>query len=1332
MREYTDALDRTTTYTYYYLESKFNFLPELQSNQNAQGVMHTALLSRITSPSSAITDYAYIPALKQIGEASSHFVFKVRERKSQFSTTEGEGVLDKVNFEYSGEDLDSYGQSASWTTKVKAENTADTWTFSKTFSAAAHPDLVRADKHTLTGDDVTFSTEFQYDSQTKRNLPTQMTEWVSESGAYETGKTPYHWIKPIRSTTKVNSTLERYAETTYNNQGDMLQTSTKNGYGGQLLSDSEVKLDDKGRIISSTDKGGTLAKDRIVTFSYQPNAGHLLETTSMVVHDAAGKAESLEESYSYTPEGELETTTNAAGEQEANRYDLAGRLLQTKHADGTHSTTAYDDKKNIITSTSPDGIVTTQRYNPLGLLMEEQTAYATYKYAYDGEGNVKASEDAEGNVTRYVVNAFGQATESQYPDGTTDKTTVDPVGKTVTYQDASNYKTRVKVDLLGRTTALEEYREGAFVPLQQSEYDLSGNVTASIDGNGGRTTYTYDALGQIATATTPKQETSRYFYSYQGQVTRIVSANGQTVTKQFDELGRIIKQIPPMLDGSATTFYYDKKSNLIRKQDRLGKITEYTYNSDNMLTGFKGPDTSVSYTYDEMGRRTSMTDNHGKTTYSYRDTDGMLNGLTFPDGTQLGYENNTQQRLGYTLTDAQGQSLRIHGELDTMNRVTSMDIISGVGGASTLAVSAQTPVDRMTFSYASNSLLENVSFGKGLSTSYQFDGYDLSGITVSQGTTAVHQFNYEYDGNKNIMSRTQNGSTDQFTYDELSRIQTESGTQQETYTYDSNGNRYSTGSGKIYGLKDAEYTYDSQNRLVKATGEGKTITYNYNGDGLLYERTEGEQTFRYYYDEEAKLMAEALVTSGKAELTYVYIYDMYGQLWARQAKQTGKLEYYQFNGHGDVVGLVDDAGKVLNEYTYDIWGGPLTTKETVPNVLRYSGEYWDQTVGLQYLRARWYDPGMARFIGEDTYEGELNDPLTLNLYSYVSNNPLKYVDPSGHRHESGSGGSGGNDFGFWQKEWNAFKGAHSSWSGAIDFWTMGTVSSLNEYYRVSMENPWSLQQFFTAGYLVMELNPYGKATAKLSKKGGKFVDNAISKACNCFTGGTKVQTEEGEKPIEEIEVGDKVLAKSDETGEVGYKEVIKLFQKQADEIYYVRIGDEVIETTGLHPFWLDGKGWTLVQDLKVGDLLVSSDGTKLAIDRIEIAPRQTTVYNFMVADYHSYFVSNLGIWVHNCTILSAGKNFKKHYLDHKKLLENALGTKYKKYDDETTARFLSDLGSLIDNGTVKFVGDATLQKGGDVYKVYRGNGLTMTTKQNGEWHTLLESGKGMDGKFIFK
>ncbi|WP_433939811.1 RHS repeat-associated core domain-containing protein [Paenibacillus lautus] len=76
--------------------------------------------------------------------------------------------------------------------------------------------------------------------------------------------------------------------------------------------------------------------------------------------------------------------------------------------------------------------------------------------------------------------------------------------------------------------------------------------------------------------------------------------------------------------------------------------------------------------------------------------------------------------------------------------------------------------------------------------------------------------------------------------------------------------------------------------------------------------------------------------------------------------------------------------------------GPVETEETVPNVMRFAGEYWDETTGLQYLRARWYDPGTARFMGEDTYEGTLTNPLSQNFYTYVHNNPLRYIDPSGH------------------------------------------------------------------------------------------------------------------------------------------------------------------------------------------------------------------------------------------------------------------------------------------------------------------------------------------------
>ncbi|MEJ8302896.1 RHS repeat-associated core domain-containing protein [Saccharibacillus sacchari] len=119
--------------------------------------------------------------------------------------------------------------------------------------------------------------------------------------------------------------------------------------------------------------------------------------------------------------------------------------------------------------------------------------------------------------------------------------------------------------------------------------------------------------------------------------------------------------------------------------------------------------------------------------------------------------------------------------------------------------------------------------------------------------------------------------------------------------------------------------------------------------------------------------------------------------------------YYQHNGHGDVTGLVKADGTTLNSYTYDIWGNPLTSNVQVENPFGYSGEFWDEDTGLQYLRSRWYDPSIGRFIQEDTFEGYVNRPSSLNLYTYVENNPLKYTDPSGHECREGavSGGGGG-------------------------------------------------------------------------------------------------------------------------------------------------------------------------------------------------------------------------------------------------------------------------------------------------------------------------------------
>jgi len=113
----------------------------------------------------------------------------------------------------------------------------------------------------------------------------------------------------------------------------------------------------------------------------------------------------------------------------------------------------------------------------------------------------------------------------------------------------------------------------------------------------------------------------------------------------------------------------------------------------------------------------------------------------------------------------------------------------------------------------------------------------------------------------------------------------------------------------------------------------------------------------------------------------------------------------------------------------------------------------------------------------------------------------------------------------------------------------------------------------------------------------------LDKACNCFVAGTKVQTDEGEN-IEDVQVGDRVLSKDEDTGEVGYKEVTATFNHETDEIYTIHVEDQTIESTYNHPFYVKDKGWTFAKDLKVEDLLVQSDGNTLSIKSIELLNKQ--------------------------------------------------------------------------------------------------------------------------------
>ncbi len=121
-------------------------------------------------------------------------------------------------------------------------------------------------------------------------------------------------------------------------------------------------------------------------------------------------------------------------------------------------------------------------------------------------------------------------------------------------------------------------------------------------------------------------------------------------------------------------------------------------------------------------------------------------------------------------------------------------------------------------------------------------------------------------------------------------------------------------------------------------------------------------------------------------------------IWGHRAlarKVSGSYYYYVYNGHGDVIQVLDESGNVVNTYQYDEWGNILFCSEQIENPIRYAGEYYDQESELYYLRARYYDPVTGRFISKDSVEGDITNSLTLNHYIYCADNPLAFVDSEG-------------------------------------------------------------------------------------------------------------------------------------------------------------------------------------------------------------------------------------------------------------------------------------------------------------------------------------------------
>jgi RHS repeat-associated protein len=273
-------------------------------------------------------------------------------------------------------------------------------------------------------------------------------------------------------------------------------------------------------------------------------------------------------------------------------------------------------------------------------------------------------------------------------------------------------------------------------------------------------------------------------------------------------------------------------------------------------------------------------------------------------------------------------------------------------------------------------------------------GYALTEVTIDYTYDPLYRltaadystddyYHYTYDAVGNRLKQTSlvNGqaSTDEYVYDDANRLVSVNGV---SYTWDHNGNMLSDGVNT--------YTYDSANRLIAVNGQ-QSVGYAYNGLGDRLQETANGQTTTFTMDLNAGL-TQALSDGTN---TYLYGNGLIAQM------QGSVAEYFLGDALGSVRQLTNTSGAVTYASSYDPYGVVSQAFGTSRTAYGYTGEYTSNE--MVYLRARYYDPDLGRFLTRDTWAGDTNSPMSLNRWNYVNGNPINYTDPTGKYGESAHG-----------------------------------------------------------------------------------------------------------------------------------------------------------------------------------------------------------------------------------------------------------------------------------------------------------------------------------------
>ena len=419
----------------------------------------------------------------------------------------------------------------------------------------------------------------------------------------------------------------------------------------------------------------------------------------------------------------------------------------------------------------------------------------------------------------------------------------------------------------------------------------------------------------------------------------------------YDVSDRLIRVVET--DGDNVVLHdfswtYDAKDNVTALTESIGgKSFSYTYayDDDSRPTSFGYGDVTKQVTYDGHGRSSGTTVKNGSRTvlgtgYAYRDVDST-----------------------YTTTQVKSVTNSYGGKTANFN-----------------------------YTYDANGNILSVSGAQAVT--YEYD--DLGQLVWEKNATAGKAWNYAYDDGGNILSRTEytcstngtvsgSGTTTSYTYGDAEWGDLLTAYNGEAISYDGIGNPLS--------YRGWTMSWQGGRQLASMTKGSDTLSFAYNESGLRTSKTVNGVTHSYVW-QGSKLAAD--ITDAYA---LSFHYDSSGEVigFTRTASGTDTEYFYVKNLQGDILKVITATGTEAAAYTYDAWGRVLASTGDLADVnpIRYRGYYYDTETGLYYLKSRYYDPEVDRFISPDVFASTGQGIFGTNMFTYCKNNSIVLSDRSG-------------------------------------------------------------------------------------------------------------------------------------------------------------------------------------------------------------------------------------------------------------------------------------------------------------------------------------------------